>query len=108
MEATLKLAREIEPDITLFNVTTPYPGTEMYLMAEREGYLNHKRWNEYDLTHAVMDLPTLKAEEVNQFYRKAYRQFYLRPSYIWKRLRQLRSWHDIKTSLRGLRAILDI
>lgn len=34
--------------------------------------------------------------------RKAYREYYFRPSYIWQRIRRLRSIEDIKIQIQGL------
>ena len=32
-----------------FNIATPFPGTEMFSWAEKNNYLIHKDWAEYNL-----------------------------------------------------------
>ena len=108
MEASLALALEMDPDIAIFNVATPYPGTEMFRWAKEHGYLKHQDWDQYDLAQAVMELPGLPAAVVDHFYHEAYHRFYLRASYMWKRARRLSSLHDIKNAIAGLRGVINV
>jgi len=96
IKKTIKYAIFLDPDVVTFNITTPYPGTEMFEWAEKNNYLIHKNWSEYDLSKPVMNLPTISSEKIIEYYKKAYRQFYLRPSYILKRLIKIRSLEDLK------------
>jgi len=41
----------------------------------------------------------LSAERILALRREAIRRFYLRPGYLWRRLRTVRSWWDLKTQL---------
>ena len=106
MQKSIDYAIKLAPDIALFNITTPYPGTKMYDWAKVNGYLRSKDWADYDLANAVMDLPTVSAEQVNRMYRAAYRQFYFRFSYLLRRLTCMRSWEDIKCNVRALRSVM--
>jgi anaerobic magnesium-protoporphyrin IX monomethyl ester cyclase len=96
IKKTIKYAIRLDPDLVSFNITTPYPGTEMFAWAEKNNYLLHKNWSEYDLSRPVMELPTISGDKILKYYKKAHRQFYLRPSYILKRLLKMRSFEDFK------------
>lgn len=87
MKKTLQFAKDVNPDLVQFNVTTPYPGTELYAWAESNGYLLTKDWSKYDLSNMVMNLPTVSPEEVEKFYHYVHKAFYFRPSAIWKQIR---------------------
>ncbi len=39
IQRTIDYALKLDPDLALFNITTPYPGTQMFDWAKREGYL---------------------------------------------------------------------
>ncbi|MFP4052826.1 MAG: B12-binding domain-containing radical SAM protein [Phycisphaerae bacterium] len=108
LRETIRFALELDPDLALFNVATPYPGTEMFAHAEAGGHLRTRDWRKYDLSMPVMDLPTVPAETVVKYYRKAHRRFFLRPRYILKRLRRLRGREDFVSALRGLKTVLGI
>ncbi len=109
-EATLRqnirYAIRLNPDLALFNVTTPFPGTEMFQWAEQNGYLLTKNWRDYDLSVPVLNLPTVSAETVARYYHRAHRCFYLRPGMIFKRLGKMRSRQQWCSALRGLRMLL--
>ena len=106
LRRTIDFAKELDPDIAVFNITTPYPGTKMFEWAKENGYLRTLDWSQYDLANSVMELPTVSTEELNRLYRVAYREFYFRPRYLWRRLVGMRGFEDIRTNLRALRSIL--
>jgi radical SAM superfamily enzyme YgiQ (UPF0313 family) len=108
MEETLQYAMRLRPELVIFNIATPFPGTEMFDWASQQGLLKTRDWENYDLAHAVMELPTLSAEKVREFYQKAYRRFYLRPRYIAARLASIRSLGDVAQAIRGLRAVTGV
>jgi radical SAM superfamily enzyme YgiQ (UPF0313 family) len=97
---TIKFVKEIDPDYASFNITTPYPGTELWDMVKDkldvkddfsaydiEKTLENARYNEKwcDLT----------IDELDSFYNKAYNSFYFRPSYIIKRLIKQKGFKDL-------------
>lgn len=101
LEKTLHLAIKLDPDIVVFNITTPYPGTEMYEWAVKNGYLNITNWDKYDLANIVMNLPTVNQETIAKYYHKAYKRFYLRPSYLLRRLLKIRTLNDLRNNYRS-------
>jgi len=106
LEQTLRLALELDPDIALFNITTPYPGTEMYAWADEHGYLTTKAWERYDLSRPVMRLPSLSEEELLRFYRDCYRRFYRRGGYLLRRLLRVRTLDDLRVSWKAVRSVV--
>ncbi len=105
IKQTFDFAKELDPDIALFNVTTPYPGTEMYKWADSNGYLISKDWSKYDYSTAVMELPTLSAAKIAEYYRKAHKDFYGRPLYLLKRLLKIRSFAEAWVAFKAFLAI---
>lgn len=108
MKETLVFAIRLDPELVTFNITTPFPGTEMFRWADEKGYLITKNWADYDLAHPVMKLPTVSCKKVQNFYRQAHIRFFLRPRYIVRRIARLRSLADFADAFRGLRAIIGI
>jgi len=100
LRRTVELALELDPTFVQFNITVPYPGTEMFAWAEREGCLASRNWDDYDLSRPVMNLPTVDADTVLAWYREGYRRFYRRPVYILRRLWGLRSPAELRAALR--------
>jgi radical SAM superfamily enzyme YgiQ (UPF0313 family) len=100
MEKTIRYAIALDPDLVSFNITTPYPGTEMFKWAKEKGYLIHENWSEYNFAEPVMELPTVSSEKVLEYYKKAHRRFYFRPKYFLKRIMRIRSINDFKRNFR--------
>ena len=105
MQKTIDYAIKLKPDVVIFNITTPYPGTEMFKWAKEKGILITENWNEYDLSKPIMDLPTVKPEDVIKYYNKAYKDFYIRPGYLLNRVLKIRNLSDV---IDGVSALLGI
>lgn len=86
IQRTIAYAQELQVDYAMFNITTPFPGTELYRQMEAQDLLSHKEWDRYDLANPVLKLPSVSPAELKSFYGKAYRSFYLNPRYILRRL----------------------
>lgn len=88
MEDTINFARSLDIDLAKFAITMPYPGSPLYRMWDREGYITSKDWSLY-LNHnnieKVYNHPNLEWTDIRKYYRKAYIKFYLRLSFIVKR-----------------------
>lgn len=95
MRRTIDYAVELDPDLAIFNITTPYPGTQMFEWAKRNGLLLTEDWGDYELSGAIMRLPTVSYEEVAEWYKKAYAAFYNRPIMFWRRAMKTRNIHHL-------------
>lgn len=83
---TINFAKNCDIDFAQFTAMTPYPGTEVYEIAKREGLLLTKDWSKYTTILPVMKTKELSAKEISLLIEKAYRAFYLRPKFIIKQL----------------------
>ena len=54
-------------------VLTPFPGTPLYEMANKQGWIEDRNWANYDMTHAIMPTETLTLAEVQDELYKCYR-----------------------------------
>ena len=108
MEQSLRFGLELNPDMIIFDITTPFPGTKLFDWADSHGYLKTKKWDEYDLYTMVMNLPTVTEQEVQDFYSRAYRVFYFRTGYLLKRLFKMRSWLEFKQNLQAFIIMLKV
>ena len=108
---TINLAKELKVDFAQFSATTPFPGTELY-----DIYMRDKKesiaWEKFvyagtdNPTTPVFDSDKLSREDLQNWTSRAYREFYLRPAYIWQRLRRCTSWGEIKMNIKGLAMLL--
>jgi len=101
---TFRFACELEPDSAQFYPLFVYPGTKAFSWAQREGFLkttNFRRWlDKKGKYQGTVNQPGLSARQAADFCRWAYRHFYFRPKYLFKKLIQL-----VKTPEEGLRSL---
>ncbi len=93
---SVALAIEIDPSVVEFFIAYPFPGTEFYEIAVQEGLIREKgfrREGAYGLPS--IDTLYLKKERLLELRKKARRKFYLRPRYILKVLRRIRSGNEL-------------
>jgi len=66
----------LDPDIAIFMMLTPFPGTELYEEAKRNTWIEDWNWANYDMVHAIMPTETLTREQMQQELYKCYRSFF--------------------------------
>ncbi|TRO53640.1 radical SAM protein [Candidatus Bathyarchaeota archaeon] len=69
-------ADDLDPDLVMFGILTPFPGTEIYAEAERNGWIMDRNWSHYDMIHAIMPTETLTTVEIQEELYGCYRDFY--------------------------------
>lgn len=95
IKRTMSFANELDPDLVMFTVTTPYPDTPLFDMVADQGIVDRDYWRDFTLGKRSDRLPYL-VEGADRWTKKAYRRFYLRPSYIMKEVAKIRSWDTLK------------
>ena len=69
---TIKFAKELDPDSCQFSIVTPFPGTELFELAEEKGWLITKEWSKYDgACSAVLRTEHLTPDDLEIALRKA-------------------------------------
>ncbi len=103
---TIDFAIELDPDYAQFTLCTPYPGTEIWNDYEKwgklnKGFVNYNEWQPVFLPHGYKD-----ASELKKVHAEAFRRFYLRPRYVWGRLKKIHSKDEVLRHIKGLRMVL--
>ena len=88
IKQTIKFVKEINPDYIQFYSAIPFPGTRFYEEAAKKGWITSKDWSDYELGKNIISTPKLPVERLAYWRKRAYLQFYLRPAYIWGRLKK--------------------
>ncbi len=97
MKQTLDMALRLNAHTVSFSIATPYPGTKLYNFYKEKGYIKTFDWKLYGGEDPVFETEAISKEMFKSFLIKAHRKFYFRASYIWKRLKSVRSYEEIKT-----------
>ena len=91
-----------------------YPGNELFKIVQKEGGLKHY---DFDQFSSLIDVKNTKLhyvpEELTEDYIKksisrAYKEFYLRPSYILRQALSIRKFQDVKRYWTAFKTIIKI
>jgi radical SAM superfamily enzyme YgiQ (UPF0313 family) len=75
-ERTVEWAIEHGIETATFHILTPYPGTALYARMAAQKRITIHDWDQYDTRHAVFRPARMSADELEQGYHRAYRDFY--------------------------------
>jgi radical SAM superfamily enzyme YgiQ (UPF0313 family) len=106
IEATIRLACDLPLDFASFSVAVPRFGTALREQAQSEGLIGDLRVMDQSGMTIAMGTRGLSRDEVMRLKRKAIRSFYLRPSYLARRLLSVRSLWELGAQVREGLALL--
>ncbi|HTY10694.1 MAG TPA: radical SAM protein [Bacteroidota bacterium] len=106
MYETLNLAKKLNTDTAQFFPLMIYPGTEAYEWAKKENLIDAKSFDEWltpeGLHNTVVRTHDLTAQEIVDFCNYARREYYLRPAYMFMKLKSvLRNPAELRRTLKA-------
>lgn len=109
---TFQVMKKLNPDYVHLTVLTPFPGTRIYSDGLENGIIKEDYWRNFSKYPTKGFIPPHWGEnftrsELEQLLIKGYRSFYLRPTYILKRIVNLKSFSELqKKAIAGLKVLL--
>ncbi len=95
MQKTIDFAVKMNPNIANFCITIPFPGTELYDMVKRNGRflidMDHGIDAGFFANKVFYEIENMEKGAILRYYKKAMRDFYLRPAKILELLAGIRS-----------------
>ncbi len=101
---TIEFAAELAPDLANFHALTAFPGTYLHDNVGKYGTVSD-RLSDYNYQGAAFVPYSMTREQIQGLRQKALRHFYSRPSFLFKRVLQIRSWNDCLIALKGIRGL---
>jgi len=107
---TLKLAKEINPTLAFFFVAIPIVGTDLFKEANEKNLILNPDWTGWVqmAETPIMRTEELTPEDLLELRRKSYKEFYLRPSYILKMLKSIRTKEQLQFYIKGALGALSL
>ncbi len=101
---TIEFALDLNPDIANFHAITPFPGTYLFDNLEKYGSISEEL-TDYTYQGAAFIPHTMTREDILRLRQIAFKKFYSRPSFIAKRILELRTPHDFAVALKSVRSL---
>lgn len=109
IEKTIVFARELNPDVAHFSITIPFPGTELFRMAQDYGKLTFNSWSDFHFfKNAVFESKDFDLDYIKKALKRAYWGFYVRPGYVFNQVKNTRSMAQLKRKLKGIRLLTNV
>ncbi len=101
---TIEFAVRLNPDMANFHAITPFPGTYLYDNLERFGTISEEL-SDFTYQGAAFIPRTMTRQDIQRLRQIAFRKFYFRPSFMLKKLFELRTTNDIRIVLRSIKSL---
>jgi anaerobic magnesium-protoporphyrin IX monomethyl ester cyclase len=79
IQALREYTFSLDPHLVIFTILTPFPGTEVYESAKKNGWIEDENFAHYDMAHAIMPTETLSRSEVQAELYECYKEFFGSP-----------------------------
>jgi radical SAM superfamily enzyme YgiQ (UPF0313 family) len=88
---TMAFSKELPLDIALFHIAAPYPGTPFFFEVVKNNWFRPgTQWEAVDMDKStVLDYPGLKAEELEYWQKRAFREWAFRPGPMWTYIKSI-------------------
>lgn len=93
IEQTIRYAMDLDVFSIQVSLAAPYPGTELYDEAKKNGWFGNRKKNsqliDEGIQQCALEYPDLSKEEIFEAVERFYRRYYLRPKPILRILRTM-------------------
>lgn len=108
MQASIDFAKKIDLDMLQISFFTPFPGSELSYNIEKYGSLI-KDFSKMNVFGNIVFIPDgLSKNDLFKYYKKFYREFYLRPKTVFSFLKDLESMKDLIAYTGGAWAVMKL
>lgn len=104
---TLHEAKRLKVDQVMFNIVSPFPGTEYYKLCKENGWLSTPDYIPTDVQrNSILNLPHISAKEMEQQLFRSNISFFLSPTFIFKQMKRFHSVGEFAHALKALKTKL--
>ncbi len=101
---TVREAKKLDVDQVMINIISPFPGTELYDMAIKNGWILGGEYRPTDVQReSILSYPQLSAQEMEKALFRANLSFFMSPRFIMKQLRRFSSFKEFTAAFKALK-----
>ncbi len=101
---TIEFAVELDADLANFHALTPFPGTYLYDNLDKFGSVSGDL-SDRNYQSAAFVPYSMTRDEILTLRQLAFRRFYSRPVFLFRRLLEIRTLNDCKVAIRGIKSL---
>jgi len=105
IKKTISFAKKLNCTYAMFAITMPFPGNKLYDEAVKSGLVKlDDTWDKFvysgvgvgGIQAPVLTTNALSAKDLEYWAKRAYKEYYFRPSYIFNKFLKIRNLKDLK------------
>ncbi len=97
MEDTINFAKSLDLDTATFHITIPFPKTDYWEIVKKEGKIYPKNYRDYIAYGSIIfEHGELTKKMLIKMQKRAYREFYFRPSILLKAIKSVDNLNRLK------------
>lgn len=101
---TLRESKRLKVDQVMFNIVSPFPGTEFYTLCKENGWLSTEDYQPTDVQReSILNLPNLTSREMERLLFHNNLSYFLSPTFVIKQLTRFRSLSEFGYALKALK-----
>lgn len=101
---TLKEAKKLRVDQVMFNIVSPFPGTEFYKLCKENNWLSTGDYVPTDVQReSILNLPNISSHEMEKILFKNNISYFLSWGFISNQIKRFTSWSEFAHSARALK-----
>lgn len=101
---TLREAKKLRVDQVMFNIVSPFPGTEFYTLCKENGWLSTPDYVATDVQReSILNLPHLSAREMERLLFRNNLSYFLSWRFMARQGRRFRSWSEFTHAFKALK-----
>lgn len=105
IKQTISFAKKLDADITFINTLNPYPGSYVYQeIVDNNLFIGVGDNWDYHISHGttpIIRTKHLTNKQLQYWAGRAYLSIYMRPKFIYRKLKQVRNLNDLKRNVRS-------
>ena len=104
LKDTLRRAKKLKVDQIMFNIVSPFPGTEFYAMAKENGWIKGGEYVPTDVQReSILNYPHLSSHEMERILFRSNLKYFFSYYFISTQLRRFTSVKEFSYALRALK-----
>ncbi len=101
---TLRQTKKLGADQVMFNIVSPFPGTEYYKICKENGWIATEDYVPTDVQReSILNLPNLSSKEMEKLLFRNNLSFFLSPRFIASQLGRFRSLSELTHAFKALK-----
>lgn len=101
---TLRQAQKLRVDQIMFNIVSPFPGTEFYELAKENGWIDGGEYVPTNVQReSILNYPHLSARDMEKILYQYNLRYFLSPYVVWSHLRRFTNFSEFFHALKALK-----